>query len=181
MKRLLACALLLIAGCVSYSPVLDRSSPAKPGMAYLAGAFTDQSAPRKGLPIYLGISYEHIETGTLHTMAFQKEDKRGIQVIEVPPGTYRVQSWFMANFSNEVLARGKTDGALFKRQFKVDADQVHFLGEYTGSGTITSGVNMIYYNANMRPLRILPRPADQQELSEKYPNISKLPLRAAYL
>jgi len=175
-----ASAALLLAGCASYSPVLEPTAAPKPGMAYLAGIFIDQSPPRTGLPIYLGISYEHGETGTLHTLAFQKEDKREIQAIEVPPGTYRVQGWFMSNFSNEVLARGKTQGPLFTRQLKVSADQVYFLGQYTGSGTITTSGNMIYYNATMRPQRLVRGPADEKALAARYPNIAKLPLQNAF-
>ena len=175
-----AAATLLLAGCVSYAPVLEPTAAPKPGMAYLAGIFIDQSPPRKGLPIYLGISYQNGETGTLHTLAFQKEDKREIQVVEVPPGTYRVQGWFMANSFNEVVARGRPQGPLFTRQFQISAGQVYFLGQFTGSGTITSGGNMIYYNATMKPERLVRGPADENALAAQYPNISKLPLRNAF-
>jgi hypothetical protein len=180
MRSLLAAALLFLAGCVAYSPVLDPASAHKPGMAYLVGIFKDQTSQQARFR-NIGIAYEHIETGTTHTFEFQKEGKSELLVLEVPPGTYRVQSWFMTGLGNEVMVRGKPQGALFTRQFKVAADEAHFLGEYTGSGTVTQSGTMIYYNANMRPLRIVPSPSDRQTFTSRYPSIGKLPLRAAYL
>ena len=176
---LAAAALLSLGGCVAYSPEVDRQASPKPGMAYLAGIFRDESAKGQRK---LGISYEHVETATTHTFEFQKDGKAELQVIEVPAGTYRVRDWFMASgLTNEVMVRGKPQGALFTRQFKVAPDQVHYLGEYVGSGTVTPAGTIVYYNANMRPLRILPAPRDERALAERFPNFGKLPLKAAYL
>jgi hypothetical protein len=173
----LAATALLLASCVAYSPVVGESTAHKPGMGYLTGVFRDQSAPARRL---LGISYENVDTLTLHTIAFQKESP-SLQVIEVPPGTYRVQGWFMASMFNEVMVRGKPQGVLFTRTFRVAPDTVHFLGEYTGSGTVTTSGTMIYYNAQMRPTRIVPDLGDQKAFADKFPNLGKLPLKAAYL
>jgi hypothetical protein len=180
LRRATVLATLLLYGCVAYSPVFDAASAHKPGMAYLAGVFMDETAQSARFRS-LGIAYEHIETGTTHTFEFQKEGKSDLLVIEVPPGTYRVHSWFMTGLGNEVMVRGKPQGALFTRQFKAAADEAHFLGQYAGSGSATSSGTMVYYNARMRPLRIMPRPADQKAFETRYPNIGKLPLKAAYL
>lgn len=187
MFRLLACSFpaitaALVAGCVSYSPTVDTSSIPKPGMAYLTGIFVDTSAQSSGALVHrqLGVSFENQETKTQHTVAFQREG-RDYQLVEVPPGTYRVASWFMANTLNEVLVRGKPQGALFTREFKVTADQVHFLGHYTGSGTVTQSGNMIYRNAQLRPERIAPLSTDREAFAARYPNFAKLPMKAAYL
>lgn len=179
MRALAAWVALVLAGCVAYSPVVETTSTHKPGMAYLAGVFVDQGSDRRYKA--LGISYEHLETATTHAFEFQKQGNSDLQLIAVPPGTYRVQSWFMTAFGNEVLVRGKPQGALFTREFKVAPDQVHFVGSYVGSGSVRNSGSMVYYNANLRPLRILPGPADEKAFAARYPNLGKVPVKAAYL
>ena len=170
---------LLVAGCVAYSPVVDSQATVKPGMAYLTGIFTDVST--QGGSRTIGITYENADNLSQHTFAFRKEQGRGeLQVVEVPPGTYRAKSWFMAGITNEVMVRGELKGALFLRTFKVEPGQVYFMGEYSGSGTVTTSGNMIYRNAQMRALRITPTPIDRGALVDKYPNVGKLPLKSAY-
>jgi hypothetical protein len=171
----------LVGGCVSYSATVETSSSPKPGMAYLTGIFVDTSVQSGALvQRQLGVSFENQETKTEHTVAFRKEG-RDYQLVEVPPGTYRVSGWFMANSFNEVLVRGKPQGALFTREFKVTADQVHFLGHYTGSGTVTQSGNMIYRNAQLKPERIVPLSTDREAFAARYPTFAKLPMKAAYL
>jgi hypothetical protein len=166
---------------VSYSATVETSSSPKPGMAYLTGIFVDTSVQSGALvQRQLGVSFENQETKTEHTVAFRKEG-RDYQLVEVPPGTYRVSGWFMANSFNEVLVRGKPQGALFTREFKVTADQVHFLGHYTGSGTVTQSGNMIYRNAQLKPERIVPLSTDREAFAARYPTFAKLPMKAAYL
>lgn len=172
----------LIAGCVSYSPTVETSQSPKPGMGYLTGIFVDTSTQSSASALVgrkLGITFENQETRSQHTVSFQKEG-RDLQLIEVPPGTYHVATWFMASGFNEVMVRGKPQGALFTREFKVSADQVHFLGNYTGSGTVTQSGNVIHRNAQIKPERIVPIPADQQAFAAKFPNFAKLPMKAAF-
>jgi hypothetical protein len=82
-------------------------------------------------------------------------------------------------FNNPIID-GKPQGVLFTREFKVAADQVHYLGQFTGSSTVTNSGNMVYYNASIRPERIFPAEADRQAFSQRFPNFSRLPLKAAY-
>jgi hypothetical protein len=171
-----AIAAALVAGCVSYSPTIETSSRPKPGMAYLTGVFVDTSVQSGSR---LGVSFENQETKTQHTVGFQRGG-RDYQLVEVPPGTYRVSSWFMANVVNEVLVRGKPQGALFTREFKVTADQVYFLGHYTGSGTVTQAGNMVYRNAQLKPERIVPLSTDREAFAARFPNFAGLPMKSAY-
>jgi len=178
MRRLLCLFALLLAGCVAYSPALDPKAEAKPGMAYIAGIFTDVSTSLSK-NVSLGVTYENVESGVIHTFKFQKDGK-DIQALEVPPGSYRVKQWFMANMLNEALVRGTPQGALFVRQIKVAPGQAYFLGEHSATGTITTAGNMVYYNTQLRPLRIAPTPADQAAFATRYPNLGRLPLVRAY-
>ena len=179
LRKLVLLVAALVAGCVAYSPTIDKAAAPKPGMAYLAGVFVDTSVQSGLVQRRLGITFENKDNLTQHTVQFQT-DGRDLQLIEVPPGTYRVASWFMANTMNEVLMRGKPQGSLFTREFKVAADQVYFLGQYTGSGTVTTSGNMIYRNAQIKPERIVPIPSDQQSFAERFPNFSRLPMKAAF-
>ena len=178
MKRLIAIAAVFIAGCVGYTPPLDQKVVAKPGMAYIAGIFTDVSTTLSK-SVSLGVTYENVESGVIHTFKFQKDGK-DIQALEVPPGSYRVKQWFMASMFNEVLVRGTPQGALFVRQIKVAPGQAYFLGEHSATGTITTGGNMVYYNTQLRPLRITPSAADQAAFATRYPNLGQLQLVRAY-
>jgi len=177
MRRLLALLPVLIAGCVAYSPALDQKAAAKPGMAYLGGIFVDISTT---LPktTSLGVTYENLDTGVIHTFKFLKE--RQFQVLEVPPGSYRVKQWFMATMFNEALVRGTPKTPLFQRQIKVAPGQAYFVGEHTATGTITHGGNVVYYNTQLQPKRITPSADDQAAFAERYPNLGKLPLVRAY-
>jgi hypothetical protein len=183
MKKLLqyfpaALVMLAIAGCVSYSPVYTPEGDVKPNMAYLVGIYNDASAKSSRT---LGITYENADNLTQHTFAFNKAEQIGqILVIEVPPGTYRAKSWFMASFTNEVMIRRDFTSESFLRTFKVEPGQAYFTGEYTGSGTVTQSGNMIYRNAQMRLVRPIPTTADRDALITKYPKLGKLPLKAAY-
>jgi hypothetical protein len=177
LDRLCLAATLLVAGCVSYSPTVETSSTPKPGMGYLTGIFVDATTPPAKRN--LGVTFENQETKTQHTVAFQKEG-REYQLIEVPPGTYRVSGWFMASMFNEAMMRGKPSGALFTREIKVSADQVHFLGHYSGSGTVTNSGNMVYYNASIKPERVAPLSTDRDAFAAKFPNFGKLPMKPAF-
>ncbi len=177
MSRLVALAAVLIAGCVAYSPPLDEKAGAKPGMAYLGGIFVDASTT---LPknVTLGVTYENVESGVIHTFKFLKE--RQFQALEVPPGSYRVKQWFMASLFNEVLVRGTPKGALFTRQIKVAPGQAYFVGQHSANGTITSSGTMVYYNTQLQPQRVNPTPEDQAAFAARYPNLGRLPLVRAY-
>src|SRR5258708_34320080 len=129
LRRLVLLAAALVAGCVAYSPTIDKAAAPKPGMAYLTGVFIDASVLSGGLiQRRLGITFENKDNLTQHTVQFQT-DGRDLQLIEVPPGTYRVPSWFMANTMNEGLVRGKPRGNLLTRDCKVPADQAYCLGQ----------------------------------------------------
>jgi hypothetical protein len=178
LRGLACCAALLVAGCVGNAVTLDTAAAPKQGMGYLTGIFADSST--QSLPVRkLVITFENQETKTQHTVAFQKEG-RELQLVEVPPGTYRVAGWYLAGMFNNPIIDGKPQGVLFTREFKVAADQVHYLGQFTGSSTVTNSGNMVYYNASIRPERIFPAEADRQAFSQRFPNFSRLPLKAAY-
>jgi hypothetical protein len=176
-RSLTAAAAALIAGCVAYTPVVQTTANPKPGMAYLTGLYIDASTT---LPknVTLGVTYENVETGVIHTFKFEKE--RMFQALEVPPGNYRVKQWFMASMFNETLVRGTPKNPLFQRQVKAAAGQAYFLGQYTATGTITHSGNMTYYNTQLQPVSITPSPADQRAFAERYPNLGKLPLVRGY-
>ena len=169
---------LLFAGCVTYSPVLDTSSTPKKGMAYLAGIFTEPGSYKDGNSH--GISYEHVESGELHTFRFQQGGRREVQALEIRPGTYQVDGWFMADLSNGPLARSKPSGPLFSRRFTAAADQVHFLGEYSAYGSATYSNNTRQYDIRLHPVRVHAERKDVEAFAARYPNLAKLPMRAAY-
>jgi hypothetical protein len=169
---------LLFAGCVTYSPVLEPSSTPRKGMAYLAGIFTEPGSSKGGN--YHGISYEHVESAELHTFRFQQGGERDVQALEIPPGTYRIDGWFMADVTDGPLARSKPTGPLFSRRFTVAADQVHFLGEYWAHGSAIYSSNRRLYSVRLHPLRVHAEQRDVEAFAARYPNLAKLPMRAAY-
>ncbi len=186
MKTVLRClvvgAAALVAGCVGTARYVDTSASPKPGMAYLTGIFVDAST--QSMPVRkLIVTFENQQTQTQHTVEFQK-DGRDLQLVEVPPGTYKVASWNLASMFNAPLIKGRPQGALFTREFKVAADQVHFLGEFTGTSTVTSTSNgsmvTTRYQAELRPQRIVPGPADQQAFAARFPAFGRLPMKAAF-
>jgi hypothetical protein len=178
LHRLLIAATLLIAGCVGVARTIDTASTPKPGMGFLTGIFVDAST--QSMPIRkLLVTFENQETKTQHTVEFQK-DGRDLQLLEVPPGTYRVSNWYLASMFNAPMITGKPQGALFTREFKVAADQVHFLGHFTGTSTVTNSGNMVYYNAQLKPERIVPVSTDRDDFAKRFPSFGKLPMRAAF-
>ena len=187
MKKLLTIAApflapLLVAGCVGVAHNVDTSAAPKAGMGYLTGIFVDAST--QTMPVRkLIVTFENQEKQTQYTIEFQKEG-RDLQLVEVPPGTYKVVSWNLASMFNAPLIKGKPTSALFQRTFKVDADQVYFLGQFTGTSTVTSTSNgsmvTTRYAAQLQPERIVPVPADAQAFAARFPAFSKLPMKAAY-
>ena len=171
-------AALLVAGCVGVARTVDTSATPKAGMGYLTGIFVDASTQTMPLRKLI-VTFENNETKTQHTVEFQKEG-RDLQLIEVPPGTYHVASWNLANMFNNPMINGKPQGVLFRREFKVAPDQVHFLGQFTGSSTVTNAGTMVYYNAQIKPERIFPAETDRQAFGQRFPAFSRLPMKAAY-
>src|SRR5512133_2999625 len=126
-----ALAPLLVASCVGVTPTLPN--PAKPGAAagYVAGFLSRGDGEGVALELVGG------KSGRAYMLDFEHAETARPQMIEVPPGTYRVASWVTFNFARERVREQEVPAAhVLARPFTIGAGQVVVLGALEATTTV---------------------------------------------
>lgn len=134
---LLICAGALV-GCASPLPVVEREAAPKAEVAYVAGLF---SGSGQGF----GLGLTHAASGGQYLVPFFKygsyydamalflmpEHKEALNMVEVPPGTYKITHWAAYNpAGNEEFVNKKIDLKGASTTFEAKAGRVIFIGRY---------------------------------------------------
>lgn len=184
-----AIALYLLSGCVHVTKPMTTQDKLIPEMGYIYGKF-NLSADSPDMDIVLILVDASAEKAkrknpfkkvTVKRYGVRFDKVNDIYSIAVKPGTYRLKGFEYGtggNLQKKNNSLSDADG-LMSKEFTVEAGKAYYLGDWYGSGSITSSYPMTYYSWKLNKIAFTYSETSNQFFS-LYKNLSQLPHTTAF-